>query len=158
MTDAVVKLLAAMACFTVGLGVGGAVGTKAAQNAAAREKAELQAQAAEQRADLEKQYREKEKQDAKRVSDAIAERDKALADLRDSRADLSRLRKSAEVYRAKLSRASGASGSACKPYVDKLSECSRLLEEGVELGTEGSRLLREVAADKDALAKIVTPQ
>jgi hypothetical protein len=154
MTIEVNKILIYVAVFTIGLGVGGYIGTDAAQKTAAREKAELQQEAANAHMKLQDEYRAKEQQDAKKLSEAIAERDQALADLDASRADLDRVRKSAEQYRRKLSRATAGSASACKPFVEKLSRCTVLLEEGTELLDEGSRLSGRIAADKDALAAL----
>jgi hypothetical protein len=155
MTIDVNKVLLYVAVFTIGLGVGGYIGTDAAQKTAAREKAELQQEAANAHMKLQDEYRVKEQQNAKKLSDAIAARDQALADLDRNRGDLDRVRKSAEQYRRKLSRAAAGSASACKPYAEKLARCTVLLEEGTELLDEGSRLSGRIAADKDALAKIV---
>lgn len=120
---------------------------------AATEKAQAEAVAAAQA-----QARAKEKESAKRLSEALAERDKALARAESVRRDAVRVRVSAADTSAKLadlSRAHAASGDGVRERLGKceslLAESAGLLGEGVGLAGEGAELSARVAADKDAI-------
>jgi hypothetical protein len=104
---------------------------------------------------LQEQYRNEERTYAQKLSNALAERDKALADLDASRADADRVRRAAAGYRKRLSDAAAKSDAACKPFVESLGRCTRLLAEGADLVDEGCRFSGRVAADHDALATLL---
>lgn len=113
--------------------------------------AALRADYAEHTQALEREYREKEKAATAALSAAWTERDKALADAIDLRADAERVRSEASAAKRKLSR---ASSGTCKPEREKLARCVDLLSEGVGLLAEGTELSQRVAIDKDALAAL----
>lgn len=123
---------------------------------AATEKAQAEAVAAAQA-----QARAKEKESAKRLSEALAARDKALARAESVRRDAVRVRVSAadtSKRLADLSRAHAASGDGDSERLGKceslLSESAGLLGEGQDLAAEGAGLLERVSAGKDALAAV----
>lgn len=118
-----------------------------------RDIAELRRDYAERAAALEEQYREKERSATAALAAAWEERDKALAESADLRADAERVRGEADAAKRTLSR---AGASACAAERKQLARCAGLLAEGVDLGAEGARLSQRVAIDKDAFAKAAT--
>ena len=103
---------------------------------------------------LEAKYREREKANARAVVAAWEERDRARADATDLSAELERLRSEADAARRELSR---APDDPCAAYRAKLAESAEIIERGARLAVRCSRLAEDVAADKDALARIVRP-
>lgn len=103
--------------------------------------------------------RKKEKESAERLSEALAERDKALARAESVRRDAVRVREQSRDTSkrlADLSRAHAASGDGNSERLARceslLGEGAELLGRGVELSSEGAGLAERVAADKDAIA------
>lgn len=113
--------------------------------------ADLQAQHALATKELTDEYREKERGQAQQLADAWDQLERARAESVDLRADVDRVRIEAERYRARLS---AASSDSCDSVKERLSSCTRLLEEGAGLSAEGSELAERVAAKKDAVVKI----
>ena len=101
------------------------------------------------------EYRAKEQEQAKKLAEAWDELEDARAESVDLRADVERVRKLADSYRAKLS---GTSSDSCDAFRERLAGCTKLLQEGAELSAEGSRLSVEIATKKDLITKIVTFQ
>ena len=97
------------------------------------------------------EYRSKEQSQAKQLADAWDALERARAESIDLRADVDRVRKLADRYRARLS---AASADSCAPLRKRLASCTKLLEEGAKLSAEGSELAERVAAKKDAVVKI----
>lgn len=100
---------------------------------------------------LEAEYRKKEGENARAVVAAWEERDRARNDAVRLDADLARVRDEADALKRKLSRAPADSCSALRA---ELAECAELCKRGAELLDRGSRLVQEVAADKDAIVRI----
>lgn len=98
----------------------------------------------------EKTFREKESALQNQVAEALASRDNALADASSSRADAVRLRDKADALAKRLS---SASGSPCDGCRQSLSNCSRLLGEGVSLAEEGAGMARRDAADIEVMRR-----
>ena len=98
------------------------------------------------------EYRAKEQEQAKKFAEAWDELENARAESVDLRADVERVRKLADSYRARLSQ---AGSDSCDALRERLAGCTKLLEESAELCEEGARLSGEVAAKKDALASII---
>lgn len=101
----------------------------------------------------------KEKESAKRLSEALAARDKALARAESVRRDAVRVRVSAAGTSRKLADLSRAHAASGDGNSERLARCESLLGEGaellgrgVELSSEGAGLAERVAADKDAIA------
>lgn len=113
--------------------------------------ADMKAQHALATKELTDEYRKKEQNQAKRLADAWDQLEKARDESVNLRADVNRVRKLADRYRARLS---GAGADSCKPCKAELGKCVRLLSEGASLAGEGADLSVRIAADKDALAKI----
>lgn len=101
--------------------------------------------------ELTDEYREKERGQAQQLADAWDKYEKARAESVDLRADADRVRKLADGYRTKLSR---ANSDSCDAVKERLASCTKLLEEGAGLSAEGSELAERVAARKDAVVKI----
>lgn len=115
----------------------------------------LQTELQTQKAELQTQAREKEHESAEKLAEALAARDKALADAASLRRSAVRVRDRADSAAASL-RAGSASPD---PDGSKLARCRELLAEGAnlvgaggELAAEGAGLLTRVAADHDALS------
>lgn len=100
---------------------------------------------------LEEKYRAREAENARAVVAAWEERDRARNDAVRLDADLARVRDEADALKRKLSRAPADSCSALRA---ELAECAELCKRGAELLDRGSRLVQEVAADKDAIVRI----
>lgn len=115
---------------------------KAAQTAAAQQQ--------------EAAFRAKEQENAKRLVEALDERDRALASATDLSGDLERLRQSARRA-ANSGKMSGPCSSAVKPYQQRLASCTDLLLESAQLLREGADLARRAAINKDTIQKAVAP-
>lgn len=98
-------------------------------------------------------FRAAEQENAKRLVEALNERDRALASAADLSGDLDRLRQSASRA-AESGKMSGACSSAVKPYQQRLASCTDLLLESAQLLREGADLAGRTAADKEALIQI----
>lgn len=101
--------------------------------------------------ELTDEYREKERGQAQQLADAWDALERARAESVDLRADVDRVRKLADDYRARLS---AAGADSCGALRERLAGCVKLLEEGAGLAHEGAGLSEEVAAKKDAVVKI----
>lgn len=113
--------------------------------------AEIKAEQALAMKEKTNEYRAKEQSQAKQLADAWDELEKARAESVDLRADADRVRKLADSYRARLSR---ADSSSCKSERERLAGCAELLSRGSELLERGCRLAGECALKKDALANL----
>lgn len=94
---------------------------------------------------------QKERENAEKLSAAIAARDAALRDLDAARGDAAGLRDELASYERKLS---SSGPSACEPERKRLAGCVGLLREGADLAAEGARLATRIAIDKDALSAL----
>lgn len=101
---------------------------------------------------VEKEAQEKYEEQSKRLSQALAARDKALSDARNLRINAQRVRDAADTRAASDLQTAAAAGNRDK---ERLARCESLLGEGAELVGEGSELLTRVAADKDTVLKAV---
>lgn len=101
------------------------------------------------------EYRSKEQSQAKQLADAWDQLERARAESVDLRADVDRVRKLADDYRARLP---AAGSDSCDAVRKRLTSCTRLLEEGAKLSAEGAGLAERVAARKDAVVKIHSSQ
>lgn len=97
------------------------------------------------------EYRAKEQSQAKQLADAWDALERARAESVDLRADVDRVRKLADNYRARLS---AAGANSCDAVRERLASCTELLSEGAGLSAEGADLAERVAARKDAVIKI----
>lgn len=113
--------------------------------------AELRQDYAERAQALEEKYREKERSAAAALAAAWEERDKALAESVDLRADAERVRRDADAARRSLSR---AGASACATERERLARGTSLVGRCAELLERGAGLAQRVAVDKDALAAL----
>lgn len=113
--------------------------------------AELQTQHALALKEKTGEYRSKEQSQAKQLADAWDALERARAESVSLRGDLDRVRKLADDYRTKLSR---AGTDSCGAVRKRLAGCTKLLEEGAGLSAEGAELAERVAARKDAVVKI----
>ena len=104
--------------------------------------------------ELTDEYREKERGQAQQLADAWDQLERARAESVDLRADVERVRKLADNYRARLS---AASTDSCSAERERLGKCVGLLREGAELSGEGAELSGRIAARKDALLHVVRP-
>jgi methylthioribose-1-phosphate isomerase len=95
------------------------------------------------------EYRSKEQLQAKQLAEAWNQFEQARAESVDLRADVERVRKLADSYRAKLS---GTDSDSCAPVRERLASCTKLLEEGAKLSAEGAELAQRIAEKKDALS------
>lgn len=153
---ALASIFALGGSYLLGYSKGNASTTREYEEQIAKDKLD-QSEAAKK---LEEEYRAKEQESAKKVSEALALRDKAMADAARLRADSARVRESANSLAKQLSRASqshAASGNGDSERLGKceslLSESAALLGEGQDLATEGAALSVRIAADKDAIIK-----
>lgn len=101
--------------------------------------------------ELTDEYRKKEQSQAAALADAWDQLERARAESVDLRADVDRVRKLADNYRARLS---AASPDSCDVIRERLASCTELLSEGAGLSAEGADLAERVAARKDAVIKI----
>lgn len=134
--------LAAIAAFFAGWWVSSTMHQRDFEAAKADYYASLQAQ--------EKTFRKKENDLNSQVAEALAARDDALFDAANARADTDRLRDEADALAKRLS---SASGFACDGYRQSLSQCVRLLGEGVALAGEGAGVAQRNAADIEVMRK-----
>ena len=118
-----------------------------------RDIADLRRDYAERAAALEEQYREKERSATAALAAAWEERDKALAESADLRADAERVRGEADAAKRTLSR---AGAGACAAERKQLARGAELVGRCAELLDRGESLARRAAIDKDALAKAAT--
>lgn len=102
------------------------------------------------KAQAEQNLRESE-ENARRLAQAMAERDDALKRYGALSDDAKRVREQSVTFGLKMP-AGGA--DSCKPCREKLAQSVKLLAEGADLLAEGADLLIRVSADKDALAQI----
>lgn len=123
---------------------------------------QLAAEQQAQRIALKDEVRRIEQDNAKRLADAFAERDKAVAVASADHARADKLRKQADQLAAKLSRLSTAPADPTNPDAIRAAKCERLLaeatgllSEGAGLAAEGGQLSARVSANKDAIAKII---
>lgn len=103
-----------------------------------------------------------EQDSAKRLAEALAERDKALALASADHARADQLRKQSSQLSAKLERLSAAPADPSDANAVRAASCERLLAEasgllaeGAELAAEGGQLAAKLSANKDALSKIL---
>lgn len=113
--------------------------------------AQIRAEHALAAKELTDEYRAKEQSQAQQLAEAWDQLERARAESVDLRADVNRVRELADRYRTKLSR---AGTDPCDAIRERLAGCTKLLEEGAELSSEGARLSERVAAKKDAVVKI----
>ena len=113
--------------------------------------AQIRAEHALATKELTDEYRKKERSQAQQLADAWDQLERSRAESVDLRADVERVRELANGYRAELSR---AGTDSCDAIRERLAGCTKLLEEGAELSSEGARLSERVAAKKDAVVKI----
>lgn len=151
--------------FLVGLAVTVAYGVFSYQYGYSSAKKTYQRQIAEtQIANLEAarkaqdEARTKEELNAKKVSEALAERDRALASISGLRSNAVRVRQQSQNLSAQLSRASQTHTASGNRDSERLGKCEKLLGEsagllgeGAELAGEGAEILTRVAADKEAM-------
>lgn len=97
------------------------------------------------------EYRSKEQSQAKQLADAWDALERARAESIDLRADVDRVRKLADNYRARLS---AAGTDSCDAIRERLASCTKLLEEGAKLSAEGAELAQRIAEKKDALSTV----
>ncbi len=93
--------------------------------------------------------RAKEELNAKKVSEALAERDRALASISGLRSNAVRVRDAADTRAKSDLQIARDTGDRTQ---ERLARCESLLGEGAELAGEGAELLTRVAADKDAVS------
>ena len=113
--------------------------------------AQIRAEHALATKELTDEYRAKEQSQAQQLADAWDALERARVESIDLRADVERVRDEADRYRARLS---AAGSDSCEPIRERLAGCTKLLEEGAELSSEGAALSERVAAKKDAVVKI----
>ena len=108
--------------------------------------------------DAQASARAKEEENAKKVSEALAARDKALSDAANLRSAAVRVRVNADSVSAGLKRAAETDAASRDSDRERLGQCEKLLGEsagllgeGAELVGEGAELLTRVAADKEAM-------
>ena len=113
--------------------------------------AQMQADFSARAQEQAEQNLQKERENAERLSAAIAARDAALRQLAATRDDVDGLRDELASYQRKLS---AAGTGACESERKRLAGCVRLLSEGAGLATEGAGLAERIAIDKDALSAL----
>ena len=113
--------------------------------------ADLQAQHALAIQEKTNEYRAKEQHQAEALVAAWDQLEQARAESVDLRADVDRVRRLADNYRSRLSR---AGADSCKHFAKRLSNCVGLLEEGSGLSEEGASLSQRLSAKHDAVVKI----
>ena len=154
-------LITAVIAFFLGATTAGKIVGDAKDKHAAQLAAEQQAQ----QIALKDEVRRIEQDNAKRLADALAERDKALAVASADHARADQLRKQSDQLSAKLARLSAAPADPSNPDAIRAAKCERLLAEaagllgeGAGLSSEGGQLSAKLSADRDALAKILRAQ
>lgn len=101
------------------------------------------------------EYRKKEQSQAAALADAWDQLERARAESVDLRADVDRVRKLADNYRARLS---AAGANSCDAVRERLASCVGLLEEGSSLSEEGASLSQRVSGKQEALARLHSAQ
>jgi hypothetical protein len=108
--------------------------------------------------DAQASARAEEEENAKKVSEALAARDKALSDAANLRSAAVRVRTQSDTVSKDLKRAGDADATASNSYRKRLGQCEKLLGEsagllgeGVELSAEGAGLSAKLSGDKDTL-------
>ena len=154
-------LITAVIAFFLGATTAGKLVCEVKDNRAAQLAAEQQAQ----QIALKDEVRRIEQDNAKRLADALAERDKALAVASADHARVDQLRKQSDQLAAKLARLSAAPADPSNLDAIRAAKCERLLAEassllgeGAGLSSEGGQLSAKLSADRDALAKILRAQ
>ena len=115
--------------------------------------AQIRAEHALATKELTDEYRAKEQSQAQQLADAWDQLERARTESVDLRSDVERVRELADNYRSRLS---AAGSDSCDAIRERLAGCTKLLEEGAKLSSEGAGLLGKVAAKKDAVVKIST--
>lgn len=133
-------------------GVAYCMGFNHADSVRGEEIAELRKDYAERASALESSYRQKEKENAQAVVAAWEERDAALADVDRVRVDFERVRDKAARLERELS---GRTGDPCASCKAELARCVGIVGRGSDLVGRSVEFSQRVAADKDALVKIV---
>lgn len=113
--------------------------------------ADMQAQHALALKEKTDEYRSKEQNQAQQLADAWDQLERARAESVDLRADVDRVRNEADRYRAELSR---ADADSCTPVRKRLASCTKLLEEGAGLSSEGAELSQRLSGKHDALVRM----
>ena len=151
-------LITAVIAFFLGAATAGKLVCDAKDKRAAQLAAEQQAQ----QVAFKDEVRRIEQDNAKRLADALAERDKALAVASADHARADQLRKQSDQLSAKLARLSATPADPSNPDAIRagccerlLAEASGLLAEGAGLAAEGGQLSARLSADRDAIAKII---
>ena len=132
-------------CAVVGLLIFGA-GYKYAAALYEADIADMQAHHALALKEKTDEYRSKEQSQAKELAAAWDQLERARAESVSLRDDVDRVRKLADSYRTKLSGADSIR--------TRLTSCTRLLEEGASLSSEGAGVAEGIASKKDAVIKI----
>lgn len=108
--------------------------------------------------DAQASARAKEEENARKVSEALAARDKALSDAANLRSAAVRVRTQSDTVSKNLKRAGDADTASSDRYRKRLGQCEKLLGEsagllgeGVELSAEGAGLSAKLSGDKDTL-------
>lgn len=108
--------------------------------------------------DAQASARAKEEENARKVSEALAARDKALSDAASLRSAAVRVRTQSDTVSKDLKRAGDADATASDRYRKRLGECERLLAEsasllgeGQDLASEGAGLSLRLSGDKETL-------
>lgn len=108
--------------------------------------------------DAQASARAKEEENAKKVSEALAARDKALSDAANLRSAAVRVRVNADSVSAGLKRAAETDAASRDSDRERLGQCEKLLGEsagllgeGVGLSAEGAELSARLSGDKAAL-------
>ena len=108
--------------------------------------------------DAQASARAKEEENAKKVSEALAARDKALSDAANLRSAAVRVRVNADSVSAGLKRAAETDAASRDSDRERLGQCEKLLGEsagllgeGVGLSAEGAELSARLSGDKDTL-------
>ena len=108
--------------------------------------------------DAQASARAEEEENAKKVSEALAARDKALSDAANLRSAAVRVRVNADSVSAGLKRAAETDAASRDSDRERLGQCEKLLGEsagllgeGVELSAEGAGLSAKLSGDKAAL-------
>ena len=96
----------------------------------------------------EKEAQEKYEDQNKKLSQALAQRDKALSNARAVRISAVRVRDAADTRAKSDLQAARDTGDRTQ---ERLARCESLLGEGAELVGEGAEILTRVAADKETM-------
>lgn len=136
------------------------IGKRQGENDCREQMADLQTKHLKAIADLQAQRESERREWEKEKADALEEREKAysaIADIERSNTDLvERLRRSTEAGSGSSASRVGAGSKAdtsgtCKRQI---KTCRLLLAEGARLAQEGSRMVGEFSADRDAVRRL----